>query len=97
MRMSGSHFLTALTVRSVGSMANFIPSGASGTESMAELANSEKVLGIRPFFSMYIRSCTVNLAWMAPLSRSWTGRSICCAATGRAGAAGGELAAAVVG
>src|SRR5205809_7394750 len=29
------YFLTALTVRSVGSMTNFIPSGASGTESMA--------------------------------------------------------------
>src|SRR3989442_1230657 len=30
------YFFTAFTVRSAGSMTNFIPSGASGTESMAE-------------------------------------------------------------
>jgi len=33
-------FLTIFTVRSTGSMANFIPSGTGGTESIAELANS---------------------------------------------------------
>ncbi len=47
-----AYFFTTFTVLSVGSMTNFIPSGASGTESMAELANSEKLSGTRPFFSM---------------------------------------------
>src|SRR5882724_10800469 len=38
-RIGRRYFLTAFTVRSAGSMTNFIPSGASGTVSIAELAN----------------------------------------------------------
>ena len=61
---------------------------------MAVLANSEKLSGTRPFFSMNIRSCTVNCAWMAPWRRSWTGLAGCTtiaprfAGGGFAGAAG---------
>ncbi len=47
-------------------MANFIPSGAGGTLSIVEFTNSEKLSGIRPYFSTYFRSWIVNGAWIAP-------------------------------
>ncbi len=60
-------------------MTNFIPSGAGGGESMAAEANSEKLPGTRPFFSMNIRSCMVSWAWTAPLILSWIVVAVGCA------------------